>query len=134
MGLFKRKAPKAKILAVDDEPDVLKLLRAMLESEGYEIATASGGDECLRLALEDNPDLIILDLMMPEMNGADAARILNSRPETAKIPIIMLTALGEAKYRRGALFDLGIEYYIVKPFVKRDLLEKIDQALNFERL
>ncbi|MDD5476557.1 MAG: response regulator, partial [Syntrophales bacterium] len=83
-----------KILVVDDEEDIVNLLSYNLEKEGYLVLKAYNGREALRMVKKDMPDLVILDLMLPEMPGIDVARSIRSNPATARLPIIMLTAKG----------------------------------------
>jgi CheY-like chemotaxis protein len=123
-----------RILVVDDDPDILQLIAVLLRSEGYLIDTATGGEECLEQTAKNPPDLIILDIMMPKMNGAQVARKLKANPTTDAIPIIFLTALTEKKYVKAALFELGIEFYVTKPFDQEDLIDKIQQAIRYRRV
>lgn len=123
-----------RILAIDDEPDTLMVIENALKGEGYEVETAQGGEEGIEKAFANPPDLITLDVMMPGMNGADVSRKLKSNPTTAKVPIIMLTALHEKKYIKAALLQLGVDYYIVKPFEIVDFLNKVKEALEGDPL
>jgi DNA-binding response OmpR family regulator len=123
-----------RILAIDDEPDTLLVIKNALSGEGYEVETAEGGEAGLEAAFANPPDLITLDVMMPGMNGADVSRKLKSNPATARIPIIMLTALHEKKYIKAALLQLGVDYYIVKPFEISDFLMKVKEALEGDPL
>jgi CheY-like chemotaxis protein len=117
-----------RILAVDDEPDVLMIIRTALQGEGFEVETASSGPECLEAAAANPPDLILLDVMMPGMSGFDVLKALKAKPETSTIPIIMLTGFSERKKIQEALTS-GIDYYIIKPFDFHDLMTKINQAI-----
>ena len=103
-----------KILVVDDEPSVRRLLRAVLSKSGYGVVEASDGDEGLRKALEENPNLIISDVLMPVQDGYQMARNLRDNPATESVPIIMLTGLNEEKDELKA-FQEGVDDYIVKP-------------------
>lgn len=123
-----------RILAIDDEPDTLLVIQNALKGEGYEVQTAPGGEAGLQAAFANPPDLITLDVMMPGMNGADVSRKLKANPLTAKVPIIMLTALTEKKYIKAALLQLGVQYYIVKPFEIVDFLNKVKEALEGDPL
>lgn len=118
-----------RILAIDDEPDTLLVIKNALKGEGYDVETAQDGESGIKAAIENPPDLITLDVMMPGMNGAEVSRQLKANPATAKVPIIMLTALSEKKYIKAALFQLGVQYYIVKPFEIVDFLNKVKEAL-----
>ena len=119
----------AKILAVDDELDVLLIVKTTLQSEGYEVETASDGTDALALAREVSPDLILLDMMMPGMSGLDVLRELKADDSVCTIPVIMLTGLSEKDKIQKALVS-GTDYYIVKPFDHQDLLSKINDALQ----
>lgn len=120
-----------RILAVDDDADMLDLIRNALGHEGYEVETASDGEQCLQKVAANAPDVLILDVKMPGMNGAQVARKLRADTGTAKIPIIMLTALSDKKYMKAALFDLGVEYYLTKPYAMDDLLDKVAMAIRY---
>ena len=119
----------AKILAVDDELDVLLIVKTTLQSDGYEVETASNGTDALALAREISPDLILLDMMMPGMSGLDVLGELKADDSTCTIPVIMLTGLSEKDKIQKALVS-GTDYYIVKPFDFQDLLSKINDALQ----
>src|SRR5690606_28355776 len=111
------------VLIVEDEPDLWELLRYSLLREGYRVATADTGEEGLRLARAQRPDLILLDLMLPAMDGLEVCRTLKSRPATVNIPIIMLTARGEeSDVVRG--LEIGADDYIPKPFSPRVLITR----------
>ena len=118
-----------KILAVDDEPDVVLILRTALQTEGYDVQTAASGPDALALAREFLPDLILLDVMMPGMSGFEVLRELKNDESTAAVPVIMLTGVSERAKIKEAL-TTGTTYYIVKPFEFDDLLDKVRQALN----
>jgi two-component system alkaline phosphatase synthesis response regulator PhoP len=109
---------KEKILVVDDEEDILELVRYNLSREGYKILCASSGEEGLKAAKAEKPDLIVLDLMLPGLDGLDVTRRLKWDEITRKIPIIMLTAKGEESDIVTGL-ELGAEDYITKPFSPR---------------
>jgi CheY-like chemotaxis protein len=117
------------ILAVDDENDVLVIIKSALTSEGYKVATASNGYDALAIAQDAKPDLIILDLMMPEMDGFEVLASLRENEATMHIPIIALTGLSERGKIREAL-DKGFDYYIVKPFEYLDLISKVKIAIE----
>lgn len=114
------------ILVVDDEFKIRKLLRAYLEREGYEVSEAQNGLVALELAQQDKPDLIILDLMMPEMNGYD---FLRAQPQIATIPIIMLTARDEESDEILGL-ELGADDYVTKPVKMRSLMARVRAMLR----
>jgi len=116
----------ARILVVDDETAVTDLLAYNLRKAGYETLLAADGREALRLARQSNPDLILLDLMLPEVDGLDVCRELR---KTSEVPVIMLTARGEEIDRVVGL-ELGADDYICKPFSMRELLARIKAVLR----
>jgi len=117
------------ILIADDEESIGSLLRATLEGPDSRVTHATNGPEALLLVQEHKFDLIILDWMMPGKSGIDVLRELRQRPETATIPIIMLTARGQMKDQELAL-RLGAAGYLMKPFSPLELLEKISKILG----
>lgn len=119
----------AKILLVDDEPDILEILKYNLVKEGYEVATANNGEEGLRRAEEFNPDLIILDIMMPVMDGVEVCRQLRTKPAFKNTIITFLTAR-EEDYSQIAALDTGGDDYITKPIRPRVLMSRIKALLR----
>jgi two-component system, OmpR family, alkaline phosphatase synthesis response regulator PhoP len=120
---------KEKILVVDDEEDILELIRYNLAKEGYQVSCAASGEQALVRAREDNPAVIVLDLMLPGLDGLDVCRRLKGDAATAGIPIVMLTAKGEdADIVTG--LELGAEDYVTKPFSPRVLLARIRTVLR----
>ncbi len=117
---------KKLILVVDDDRDLVVLLERILVEEGYQVATAYDGSSALTLLDEQKPDLIILDIMMPGINGLE---ILNSVRQTHVIPVIMLTAKKDEATLRDA-FDAGADDYIRKPFRRLELLARIKTKLR----
>ena len=103
------------VLVVDDEEDILLLCRVNLEFEGYTVVTASSGAAGLERAREVHPDLVLLDVMMPTMDGFDVARRMQQNPETSTIPVVFMTALAASEDRRRG-FEAGGVGYVVKPF------------------
>lgn len=120
---------KLKILAIDDENDVLLIISASLKAEGFEVLTASDGEEGLDIADKAHPDVILLDVMMPLMDGFEVLEKLRENPNTQQIPVVMLTGLSDKEKIREAI-DKGTQYYVVKPFDIHDLLSKIKIAYN----
>jgi pilus assembly protein CpaE len=118
-----------KILAVDDSAISLKLLTATLTQAGYEVIAASNGTEALKQADEAHPDLIILDVVMPDMNGYEACRRLRTNPNTARLPIMMLTAQDSLEEKVKG-FDAGADDYMVKPFQPPELQARIAVLLR----
>ncbi|MCU0640540.1 MAG: response regulator [Candidatus Margulisbacteria bacterium] len=117
-----------KILVVDDEPDVASLLTLMLKAQGYTVVTASDGQEALEKARSENPDLILLDVMLPRMDGYKVARMLKFDEKYSQIPIIMLTAKIQERDRQTGL-EMGANDYLTKPFDTTALLDKIKVLL-----
>jgi DNA-binding response OmpR family regulator len=118
-----------KILVVDDEHDVLKMLRIRLEKNGYTVITASNGNECIEKAVEENPSVILLDVLLSGQSGFEVSKMLKTNAKTKDIPIIMVTALlGESVQRHG--IESGAEYLISKPFDPDDLLWEIEDVLK----
>jgi len=120
---------KEKILVVDDEKDIIELLQYNLEKEGYRISCAYSGEKCLENVKTELPDLILLDLMLPEIDGLDVCKFLKNNPQTSHIPIIMLTAKGEETDIVLGL-ELGADDYITKPFKVRELLARVKTVLR----
>jgi two-component system alkaline phosphatase synthesis response regulator PhoP len=120
---------KERILAVDDEEDILELLRFNLAREGYNVTCTPSGEEALNLARRDHPDLIVLDLMLPDVDGLEVARQLRNGSETKDIPIVMLTAKGEEADIVTGL-ELGADDYITKPFSPRILVARVRAVLR----
>ncbi len=117
-------SPKRRILVVDDEVYIVHILEFSLTMEGYEVVTASCGEEALRKARECHPDLIVLDVMMPGMDGLEVCRHLREDDELSATPILMLSAKGRPVDREAAI-SKGADDYIVKPFSPRRLLDRI---------
>lgn len=120
---------KKQILAVDDEEDILELVQFNLIKEGYQVFCAASGDEALKLANTHLPDLIVLDLMLPDIDGLEITKILKGEPTTKDIPIVMLTAKGEEADIVIGL-ELGADDYITKPFSPRILIARVRAVLR----
>ncbi len=121
-----------KILIIDDEVQFAKVVAARLESNGYEISIAHDGKDGITKARIDRPDLIIIDILMPNMNGGDAVRLLKADPRTTNIPIIFLTAILDSnKNDSGQRINVDNKFYpaIAKPFDAEKLLEKVEELL-----
>lgn len=121
-----------RILLVDDEPDIIEFIEYNLKKENYEIFKATNGKEAIQKAREVHPDLIILDIMMPEMDGIETCRILREDPELRHILIAFLTARNE-DYSQIAGFDVGADDYITKPIKPRVLISRIEALLRRQR-
>jgi phosphate regulon transcriptional regulator PhoB len=121
--------PKKRIVVVDDEEDILQLVTYNLKKEGFLVEEARTGDEALRLVRERPYQLILLDLMLPGLSGMELCRIFKQDPETAQIPIIMLTARSEEMDKVMGL-ETGADDYITKPFSVRELLARVKSVLR----
>mgnify|MGYP001544860252 CR=1 FL=1 len=126
--------PPRRILVIDDDDDALFVLRTLLSAKGYAVETASNGLDGLKAVALKIPDLIILHVIMPGMNGVQLTRKLKEQPRTAAIPLIMLTALTDKKYMQAALFELDVDFYLTKPFDHDELLDKVHHAIRFRRI
>jgi two-component system alkaline phosphatase synthesis response regulator PhoP len=115
-----------KILVVDDDPGIVKLVRAYLEQAGYYVFTAQDGKKALQIFRHDKPDLVVLDLMLPEMDGWDVCRALRKESD---VPIIMLTARVEESDKLIGL-ELGADDYVTKPFSPRELVARVRSVLR----
>jgi len=123
---------KGKILVVDDEVNITQILEFSIGAEGYEVIAAQNGEEAIDKARREQPDLIILDIMMPIIDGYEACRILKSNPLTKNIPVILLTAKGRDIDRRFG-YEVGATDYIIKPFSPNKLVDKIHKLLSCAR-
>jgi two-component system alkaline phosphatase synthesis response regulator PhoP len=121
-----------KVLVVDDEPDILELLQYNLEKVGYEVETAYNGVQALEVAKNFAPHLVLLDIMMPKMDGVETCRHLRTMPQTADSYIIFLTARVE-EYSEIAAFEEGADDYIIKPIKPRALISRISALFRRER-
>lgn len=120
---------KTTILVVDDEPDAVELIQFNLKANGYTVVTATDGEEALARARSAQPALIILDLMLPEVDGLEVCKILRRDPATAGIPILMLTAKA-AEIDRVLGLELGADDYVTKPFSPRELVLRVKRLLR----
>ena len=127
----------AKILVVDDDPDIIKATKRVLEARSYQVVTALNGEECLERIREERPDLVILDLLMPRLDGFGVCRELRENSEYAEysdIPILIATAVREeASRRRYELetgIDLNVDDYVEKPTRPLDLLHRVEKLLS----
>jgi two-component system phosphate regulon response regulator PhoB len=122
-----------KILVVEDAEDIRELVAFKLRGAGYDVSTAADGEAGVATARSIHPDLIVLDWMMPRMNGLDATVAVRADADLAQVPIILLTAKGqEQDVHRG--FTVGVDDYIVKPFSPRELVSRVDAVLARVRL
>jgi DNA-binding response OmpR family regulator len=117
------------VLVADDEPNILRSIKLVLEEEGYQVLTATDGEETLNISLSEKIDLIILDLKLPKLSGLDVYRSLKDNKRSALIPIIILTALGQEVAKREG-WDLSPADYITKPFSPYDIVERVNRILG----
>jgi two-component system, OmpR family, alkaline phosphatase synthesis response regulator PhoP len=121
-----------KILIVDDEPSIIVPVQFLMEQNGYDVMVAFSGEEAMEIVAEKKVDLILLDIMLPVIDGFEVCQRIRENPQWNKIKIILLTALGsEANVEKG--LSLGADAYITKPFSNVDIVEKVKELLgNFE--
>jgi len=120
---------KGRILVVDDEIYIVHILDFSLGMEGYEVLTALDGEQALERVMSDKPDLIVLDIMMPKLDGYEVCRAVKANPETRNTPVILLSAKGRNVDQKMG-FDVGADDYITKPFSPRKLVERINAILG----
>jgi len=120
---------KEKILIVEDEKDIIKMIEYNLKKEGFRVIDARDGEGALDLAVREHPDLILLDLMLPGMNGLEVCKALKKESKTASIPIIMLTAKSQESDKVVGL-ELGADDYVTKPFSPRELIARIKAVIR----
>lgn len=118
-----------KILIVDDESDIVAMLESILKRRGYNIVTALDGESCLKKASDEKPDLILLDIVLPDINGFEICKRLKEDEKTKDIRVVILTALSEEKDLSKGLEE-GAYSFISKPFAIADLLDKVKDVLN----
>ena len=123
------KVLKPSILVVDDEESISTVIKYNLQKEGYRVNTISDGNEALKYAQENKPDLILLDWMLPSIPGVEICRRLREEPDTANIPIIMVSARTE-EFDRITGLDRGADDYIIKPFSPAELIARIKAILR----
>jgi len=125
--------PETYILIVDDDPDVLEGILAILESQPYRLATARDGMKCMEMVAEEVPDLLILDLLMPRMDGWGVIREMRSEPRYASVPIMVLTTVVEDASRRRYELETGmamdVQEYVEKPVRPDELLRRVERLL-----
>ncbi len=120
--------PQQKILIVEDDPMIVTALEFLMEQNGYQVLTADHGEAAIQLADTETPDLILLDVMLPERSGFEVCQHLRTLPHLQKIKIILLTAKGrEADIQKGLTF--GADAYVTKPFSNRELIDTIQNLL-----
>jgi len=128
----RKPSDRARILIVEDEPDILHLLRYHFQEAGHDPSTAANGAEALGELGRQRPDLVILDLMLPDMHGLSLCKRIRSNPGMQDVPVLMLTALGQEEDRITG-FETGADDYVVKPFSPRELLLRVESLLRRAR-
>jgi two-component system, OmpR family, alkaline phosphatase synthesis response regulator PhoP len=117
------------IMVVDDNPDIITIVRTILEGKGFNVLSASSGAECLDALKTQKPDLIVLDIMMPEMDGLEVLTRLKAMSEFTNVPVVLLTAKVQYEDVLGG-YKLGADYYITKPFTSTQLINGINLLLG----
>jgi DNA-binding response OmpR family regulator len=117
-----------KILIAEDEPDIRELVAFTLRFSGYEVISASNGEEAVKLATVEVPDLVLMDVRMPRMTGYDACRVMKADPDLKHIPIVFLSAKGQETEVQAGL-EAGAEEYLLKPFAPMQLIERVRAIL-----
>ena len=118
-----------RILAVDDEPHILKLVSFSLRAKGFDVLEATDGLSAIEIAEAEQPDLILMDVMMPALDGYEACRRIKANPKTAHIPVVMLTAKTQVAEQKTGL-DAGALDYVCKPFTPKDLVAQVNGFLG----
>ncbi|MDH5383515.1 MAG: response regulator, partial [Candidatus Aminicenantes bacterium] len=132
MNIMNQSIYKRKILIVDDDPTSLKILESMLPSEKYEIIIATNGKEALQAAFDQLPDLVLLDIMMPDMDGFDVTRTIKRDPRTKDTPVILVTALDDPENKVTGL-EAGAEELLNKPVHSTELLARVNSMLRLKQ-
>jgi DNA-binding response OmpR family regulator len=120
---------KRRILCIEDHPEMIDLIRLILERRGYEVEGATGGKEGLEAARRDPPDLVLLDLMIPDVDGWEIFRQLKASDELNKIPVVVVTAKAQGIDRVLGLQIAGVDDYITKPFSPKQLVASVERLL-----
>lgn len=119
-----------KILVIDDEPDIVFLIKLILEKEGYKVIEANSGSEGLELVKKEKPDLVLLDVMMPDMLGWEVSKKIKADKELRKIPVAMLTVKSAAEDKLKSLEEAGADWHIAKPIDREKLLNTVAWLLE----
>ena len=125
---------KGKVLLVDDDPLIIRMYQKKLSTDGFSVSTASNGEEAIVQIMKDKPDIVLLDVMMPRMNGIETLKTLKEKPETSRIPVIFLTNLGDSQEDMERAKQLGVLEYLVKSNIKlSELSEKVGKTISDSR-
>jgi two-component system, OmpR family, response regulator VicR len=119
-----------KILCIEDEPEMIDLIRLILSRRGFDVYGASGGEEGIQMIREMHPDLVLLDLMMPDMDGWEVYQQMKAEASTRDIPVIVVTAKAQNIDKVLGLHIAKVEDYIAKPFGPQELMDSVDKVLN----
>ena len=119
----------AKILIAEDEPDIRELVTFMLKFAGYEVVAASNGEDAVRTASREHPDLVLMDVRMPRMTGYDACRMMKANPDLRDVPVVFLSAKGQESEIQSGL-EAGAEAYLLKPFSPAELTNRVRGILT----
>jgi len=120
----------AKILVVDDEPDIVRMVSKILENQGHTVINGGDGEQALAQLAEHKPDLVLLDLHLPKLDGFEVCRRIKADPATRQTPVIMMTAAYTNVEDAAKGLDIGADEYVVKPFFKDILLHNVDRLLS----
>lgn len=123
------KTTRKRILVADDEPDVLALVSLNLQRAGFDVLKAADGEQAIKMSREEDPALVVLDLMMPGLSGLEVAKLLKQSPQTARIPVLMLTAKSDEVDRIVGL-EIGADDYVTKPFSPREIVLRVQSILR----
>ena len=129
MKQTREKTNLKKILIIDDDEDIISLIKIILENESYSVIGASSGEEGIKTAIKQKPELILLDIMMPVMDGWEILKMLRTEESTRKIPVAMLTCKTDVKDKLTGLQEGAIDY-ITKPFSPEELIERVDKIFK----
>ncbi len=121
---------RKRILCIEDEPEMIDLIRLILNRRGFDVKGALGGMEGLKMLAEDPPDLVLLDLMMPDMDGWEVYQQMKANEKTQHIPVIVVTAKAQSIDKVLGLHVAKVDDYIAKPFSPQELLESVEKALK----
>lgn len=122
-------SPKTRVLVVDDDSTLLDMYKERLVSSGYEVITAPNGEIALAKVVETLPHVILLDVMMPKINGFDVLNIVKSSPETKNIPVIILTALSQENHKQKGIADGASDYIVKSEVMPKEVVEKIEKVI-----
>ena len=123
-------ADKRRVLCIEDEPEMIDLIRLILERKGYEVLGAVGGQEGLNMVRVEKPDLVLLDLMMPDVDGWEVYRQMKADQELKNIPVVVVTAKAQSIDKVLGLHIAKVDDYVTKPFGPGDLLKSVDRVLG----